>query len=62
MNGYYFVVTIYKNGRCGYSEERYGTEQAAEIRAALQRRKPNVRHSYVCYQYTMSDVDIKKFV
>lgn len=59
--GYYFVLTKYKSGRCGYSERKYATEQGARRRAAAIRKRADVKSATVCYQTGLT-VDIKKFI
>lgn len=62
MNGYYFVLTEYENGRKSYSAKRYRTKQGAERRAAITKLKPGVTAARVKYQAGQTAVDIKKFI
>lgn len=62
MSGYYFVITEYASGRCGYSDKRYTEEKQAERRAAKQRKLANVISARVCYQTGTEPVDIKNYI
>lgn len=62
MSGYYFVLTEYEDGRFGYSEQRFSTEDDAELCAASRRKRAGVKTSRVKYQAGETDVDIKKFI
>ncbi len=59
--GYYFVLTKYESGRCGYSERKYATESGARRRAVAIRKRAGVKSATVCYQTGLT-VDIKKFI
>ncbi len=61
-NGYYFVLTAYESGRFGYSEERFATEEAAELCAAARRKRAGVKSARVMFNIGESDVDIKNFI
>lgn len=61
MNGFYFVLIAYKSGRYGYSERQYATEVQAKRRAAVIRKRADVKSARVCYEAGQT-VDIKKFI
>lgn len=61
-DGYFFVLTVYENGRVGYSERRYQTEKKAERLARLRRKRAGVKTATVRYQAGQTAVDIKKFI
>lgn len=60
--GYWFILTSYISGRSGYSEARYYDRSEAERYAAIKRNRPEVKSAKVCYQPSLNEVDIKKFI
>lgn len=61
-NGYWFVLTEYENGRCGYTERRYKTKLSAQRRAKIIRQRQGIKTAKVCYQCGVKPIDIKKFI
>ncbi|MDE7440062.1 MAG: hypothetical protein K2N23_06110 [Clostridia bacterium] len=56
------MLTAYESGRFGYSEERFATEEAAELCAAARRKRAGVKSARVMFNIGESDVDIKNFI
>lgn len=64
MNGYFFVLIEYSDGRFCVVEQRFKNEDLAHRSAEQQKKKlaKSARRVSVHYQYGIGDVDVKQYV
>lgn len=55
MNGYYFLILTYTNGRISIRDRPYYTYSAAEQARLRRLKKPGVKEISINYQYGMAD-------
>lgn len=61
--GFWFVLTVYENGRVTYSRRRFQDKDIAEQHAdKLKEKRREVKRASVCYQPAGAAIDVKKFI